>query len=124
MQQRNAQNNNSTTKVMTDIGLFVTSKVEIPNGGTIVLNSFLKDGKPKFKVTMKNMKKNEDISFSSSDSNQYLYLTREQFTNLVKDGRVIKDASGQFLQIQVEAQVAPTVLGTEAVSLEDLGLAS
>lgn len=118
----------ATTKVMTDIGLFMSTKCELEAGAVIVLNSFLKDGKPKFKVTtrMEKMKKvtNEDISFSSSDSNQFLYLSKEQFTTLVQNNRVNVSDDGQFLQIQVEAQIAPSELGSNVVTLEDLGMAS
>lgn len=109
-------------KYMSDLGIFLQSTRVHANGDKIVMNSFLKEGKPKWREENFEGKLRKTIGFSTADQSTYVYVNEEFMKAFVEKGIVRKSDDGQFLQIPAEIFVAPMRLGDEAVSLADLGL--
>ena len=123
-------NTNTTTdatvqnkKYMTQLGVFIQSTTLHNNGDKVVLNSFLKDGKAKWKETSYNGVKTKAIGFSSADQSAYVYLNEEFVKTFVEKGFILKSSDGQFLQLNCEILVSPmTVDGSTKATAKDLGL--
>lgn len=109
-------------KYMTNLGIFVQSTRLHINGDKVVLNSFLRDGKPKWREQNFEGKLTKSIGFSSADTNTYVYVNDDFMKGFIEKGLVHKSDDGQFLQIEAEIFVSPLRMGDTAVSMEDLGL--
>ena len=109
-------------KYMTSLGVFIQSTQLHNNGDKVVLNSFLKDDKPKWKETIYEGVKTNTIGFSSADTTAYVYVSEDFMKTFVEKGFVHKSDDGQFLQLEAEILVSPKVIGETKVSLADLGL--
>lgn len=109
-------------KYVTDLGLFVQSTRLHVNGDKVVLNSFLKEGKPKWREQNFEGKLTKTIGFSTADTSTYIYVNEDFMKTFVEKGLVHKSDDGQFLQIEAEIFVAPLRIGETKVSMEDLGL--
>ena len=123
------ENNTNTTtvsakpmKYMTQLGVFVQSTKQHENGDKVVLNSFLKDGKAKWKESMYQGAKTKTLGFSSADQSAYVYLSEDFVKQFVEKGFIVKSTDGQFLQLDCEMLVSPKTIGIEKATLEDLGL--
>lgn len=93
-------------KYMTSIGLFITSASELVNGESVLLNSPLIEGKPNLKLNSQT--NTQQINFGTSDGDAYIYIPEEKAREL----DVFVSADGGYLQLVVEAVVAPTEVGT------------
>ena len=116
------QNTVKPAKYMTQLGVFIQSTINHQNGDRVVLNSFLKDGKAKWKETVYQGVKTKSIGFSSADTNAYVYLSEDFVKTFVEKGFILKSDDGQFLQLDAEVLVSPTVAGTKKATAKDLGL--
>ena len=116
------QNTAKPIKYMTSLGVFIQSTQQHENGDKVVLNSFLKDGKAKWKETTYQGVKTNTIGFSSADTTAYVYLSEDFVKTFVEKGYIYKSDDGQFLQLEAEILVSPKTVGTEKASLTDLGL--
>ena len=109
-------------KYMTQLGVFIQSTETHQNADKVVLNSFLKDGKAKWKETTYNGVKTKSIGFSSADTKAYVYLNEDFVHSFLEKGFIKKSEDGQFLQLDCEIMESPTVAGTALATAEDLGL--
>jgi len=109
-------------KYMTSLGVFIQSTQLHNNGDKVVLNSFLKDGKAKWKEQTYEGAKTRTVGFSSADTSAYVYVSEDFMRTFIEKGFVHKSDDGQFLQLEAEILVSPKTIGEKKVSLADLGL--
>lgn len=115
-----AQTTTKPAKYMTNLGVFIQSTVLHMNADKVVLNSFLKDGKAKWKETTYNGVKTKSIGFSSADTNQYVYLNEDFVKSFLEKGYIRKSDDGQFIQLDCEIMVSPTTAGETLATAEDI----
>lgn len=116
------QNQTTSIRYMTSLGVFIQSTAQHENGDKIVLNSFLKDGKAKWKENNYQGKKTNTLGFSSADQSAYVYLSEDYVRQFIKKGLMLKSDDGQFLQLDAKILVSPKVASSTKASLKDLGL--
>jgi hypothetical protein len=97
-----------TEQVMSDLGIFVTTKVplsKIENGTKTVLASYLKDGEVKYHANEYQGKITYSVQFTSKTGNTFVYIPVEHMNRLADEGRIVEKDG--FLLVEAAFMMKP-----------------